>query len=449
MSMRKATWKKTISMAACAVLAMGCMTGCGAKSKDANTGKDSSVSSTEEKASTSESTEKKEDRKQESDTKPAAEPVNLKIWHDNDPAIMSVIESNVNEALKADNISVTFEQKSGLSDQLKLYGNDAQNGPDLYFYAHDSIGSFAEMGILAPITDLIDETTLTDFLPMTVTAGLYNGKQYQLPVYFETLLFMYNKDLWQGDIPSTTEDLYQYMVEHTDTAAGTYAVVNQHSTAYNVAPIIYGYKASIVDETGTPGLNTQAMKDAVTYNQKFAALQADGDYNTVTTLFNEGKAAAIVGGPWLVSGIKAAGINFGIKSLSEFTLPNGNALAPYSGVQGFCVLKHAADSKKEAISKVLGVIAGEKIGVELANQFNCAPANIHSYDDATVSENEMIVAMKVTADTAVPMPNVPEMGVLWGPAEGMLAAVNKSGEAVDKAAEEYQKQAETAIADMK
>ena len=99
-----------------------------------------------------------------------------------------------------------------------------------------------------------------------------------------------------GDIPTTTEDLYAYMQANTDTAAGTYAVVNQHSTAYNVSPFINGFGGYILNEEGQPGLNDPKTIEGVEYNKKFAALQADGDYNTVTTLFNEGKAAAIIGG---------------------------------------------------------------------------------------------------------------------------------------------------------
>ena len=376
-------------------------------------------------------------------------PVTIKIWHDGNEAIMSSIEKQLNEALSADKITVTFEKKTGLTDQLKLYGNDKANGPDMYFYAHDSLGTFVEMGIVSPLKDILgSDTSLFDGLfPMTVNAGTYQGERYFLPVYFETLLFLYNKDLWQGDIPSTTEELYTYMEAHTDAAAGTYAVVNQHSTAYNVAPFINGYGGYIIDESGNPGLDNASTKEAIVYNQKFAALQADGDYNTVTTLFNEGKAQAIIGGPWLVSGIQEAGINLGIKSLSGFTLPNGNSLAPYSGVQGVGVLKTALD-KKDAIVKVLQAFANKDLGVSLAKEFNCAPAAEAAYDDPEVSANEMVVAMKDTAQTAQPMPNIPQMSVMWGPAEALLAAVNKSNASIEDASAQYQKEAKTAISDM-
>lgn len=385
---------------------------------------------------------------QDGGTQASGEAVTITAWHDNDEAMMNALADVVNEKLAGENIALRFEKKADVTGQIKLYGTDAANGPDMYLFAHDSLGGFAEMGILEPVGNLISADKEKDLLPMTLEAASYKDEQYLMPVYYETLLFMYNKDLWEGDIPSTTEELYDYMVEHTDVNAGTYAVVNQHSTSYNVAPFINGFGGYIIDKDANPGLNIQATKDAISYNKKFAELQADGDYNTVTALFNEGKAAAIVGGPWLVSGIREAGIDLGIKSLCDFTLPNGDVMTPYSGVQCLGVLKYAAESKREALTRVLEVLAEPEAGITLAKEFNCAPANSKAYEDADVAANEMILAMEKSAEKAVPMSNIPEMGVMWGPAESLLAAVNKSGEDVDVAADKYQEEALQAIADM-
>lgn len=415
--------KRMLSLLLCAVMTIGTLSGCGSK------------------------TEKEEKTTEALGNDAEGEVTEVKIWHDGDENIMQTIADCANEKLAEDNIKVTFEKKSGLTDQLQLYGNDESNGPDMYLYAHDSLGTLLK-GILAPITDVISEDVMADLLPMTVEAGNYKDTQYLMPVYYETLLFMYNKAKWDGEVPETTEELYDYMAAHTDVDAGTYALVNQHSTAYNVAPFINGFGGYIIDKDANPGLNTQETKDAIAYNKKFAELEADGDYNTVTALFNEGQAAAIIGGPWLVSGIKAAEIDLGIKSLADFKLPNGNGLAPYSGVQSIGVLKYAAENKKEALAKVLEAIASPKAGVALANKSNCAPANSKAYEDADVAANEMIMVMKATAETAQPMPNIPQMSVMWGPAEEFLAAVNKSGEDIDTAAETYQQKALDAIADM-
>lgn len=376
-------------------------------------------------------------------------PVEVKIWHDGDEAIMQTIADQVNSQLEEDGITVTFEKKTDMPSQLKLYGNDPANGPDMYFYAHDVLGTFVAMDILAPLTDVIDtDSVLANALSLTVEAGQLDETQYLLPVYFETLVFIYNKDLWEGDIPTTTEDLYDYMAAHTDTAAGTYAVVNQHTNAYNVSPFINGFGGYVISEDGMPGLNDPKTIEAAEYNKKFAALESDGDYNTVTTLFNEGKAAAIIGGPWLTSGIEAAGIDYGIVSLADIKLPNGNGMAPFSGIQGAGVLKIALPDKKEAIAKVLTAMASPEVGVALATKSGCAPANSKSYEDEQVALNEMIAAIQKTASTARPMPNIPEMNVMWSPAESMFVAINKNGEDVAKAAADAQAAAEQAIADM-
>ena len=385
---------------------------------------------------------------QDSDTQTSREAVTITAWHDNDESMMNALADVVNAKLADENITLRFEKKPDVTGQIKLYGTDAANGPDMYLFAHDSLGAFAEMGILEPVGNLIDADKEKDFIPMTIEAATYKDEQYLMPVYYETLLFMYNKALWDGDMPSTTEELYDYMAANTDVNAGTYALVNQHSTSYNIAPFINGFGGYIIDKDGTPGLNAPGTKEAVNYNRKFAQLQADGDYNTVTALFNEGKAAAIIGGPWLVSGIRDAGIDLGIKSLCDFTLPNGEVMIPYSGVQCLGVLKYAAESKKEALTRVLEVLAEPEAGITLAKEFNCAPANSKAYEDADVAANEMILAMEKTAQKAVPMPNIPEMSVMWGPAESLLAAVNKSGEDLDSAADKYQEEALQAIADM-
>lgn len=377
-----------------------------------------------------------------------AEPVELTVWHDNDEALMQAMADAANAKLEGTGVTLTFEKRTGLSDQLKLYGGDAANGPDMYLWAHDSLGTFVAMDILEPLTNLIDESVLADDLPLTVEAGQIDGTQYLLPVYFETLLFLYNKDLWQGDIPATTEELYEYMVANTDTAVGTYAVVNQHSTSYNVSPFINGFGGYILDDDGNPGLNDPKTIEAVEYNKKFADLEADGDYNTVTTLFNEGKAQAIIGGPWLVAGIRAAGIDLGVASLSDMTLPNGEPLAPFSGVQGIGVMKVAAETKGDAIALALEALASPEVGIALAKAGGCAPANSLSYDDPDVAADEIIAAIERTADTAQPMPNAAEMNVMWGPVDSMLAAVNKNGQDAASAAEEAQAAALQAIADM-
>ena len=420
--------KRKIAMAMVFSMVCGMLTGCGAQKEASTAAKDEA-----------------------SGNEASGDAVNFVIWHDCDDAIAKVVEDEVNEKLSEDNISITFEKKSDFMDVMKLYGNDPANGPDMYMHAHDCVGTFAEMGIVTPIEGIVSQETMDGLFDMTVEAGVYKDKQYLMPLYYETLVLITNDALWEGEIPKTTEELYDYMVAHTDENAGVYAVLNQHSTAYNVASFINGFGGYILNSNAQPGLNLDATKEAIAYNKKFAQLQADGDYNTITTLFHEGKAAAIIGGPWLTSGIEAAGIQYSVHSLSDIALPNGNKLAPYAGVYSVGVLNNgvSSEAKKNALGKVLDAMGSKELGEKLALSCGCAPANEAAYANEEVTKIEMLNAIKTTAESAQPMPNVPEMIVLWGPTESLLAEVNKSGADIDKAAETYQQQALTAIEDMK
>lgn len=372
-------------------------------------------------------------------------PVTITIWHDKEDEVAAALQAELDQL--APDIVVNLERKDGLTDSLKMVGNDPNSAPDMYFFAHDKIGVYAEMGILAPITDFIDEETLNQYLPMTIEAATYKGEIYQLPLYFETLLYMYNRLYMSDDeVPQTTEELYSYMQETTQ--GGHYGFVEQHSTAYYAAGWLHAFDGYILNDEGEPGLNDANTIRALEYHKKFVELMpTEGEYATVNTLFREGKAHSTIGGPWLVPTAREAGIDLGIAPMPTVD-ETGKQIAPYSGVQGIHVLKVAAERKHDAIAKVLEVLTGDQVGIAIAQASGCAPAKESCYDDETVSQDDMVMAMYETAQNAVPMPNVPEMDVMWTVTENLLVQVNMSGADVQTSADEAQQQALDLIAQM-
>ena len=369
----------------------------------------------------------------------------LVIWHDKEDTVVEALSAYLAEA--APDVEVVFEKKTSLTDSLKLVGNDPASAPDMFIFAHDKIGVFAEMGILADVNTLLPEGALDGWLPMTTEAATYKGTLYQLPLYFETLLFMYNRRYMQDDqVPATTEELYAYM--EANTGRGRYGFVEQHSTAYYSAAWIHGFGGSIISEDGTPFPDPEAVKAALRYHLKFVALMpGETEYSTVNTLFLEGKADSTIGGPWMVPSAREAGIDLGIAPMPTVD-ETGKALAPYSGVQGVQVLKYAAENKTEAVKTVLEALCGAEIGIDLALASGCAPANADCYDDERVANDELVQAMRSTAEIAVPMPNIPEMDVMWTVVSNLLTDVNLSGEDVDAAFDEALSEAESLIANM-
>lgn len=371
--------------------------------------------------------------------KPAdAQTTKIVIWHDKEDAVADALQARLDSLAPA--ITVTLEKKNGLTEALKMVGNDPKAAPDMYFFAHDKIGVYAEMGILTPITAFIDAARLSELLPMTIKAATYKDEIYQLPLYFETLLFMYNRRyMADGEVPQTTEALYDYMQRKT--RGGHFGFVEQHATPYYSAGWIHGFGGYIINEAGEPGLNLPQTVDALAYHLKFVELMpAETEYATVNTLFREGKAHATIGGPWLVPTVREAGMDVGI-AMMPIVDETGLPLAPYSGTQGLHVLKHAGENKKEAVTAVLEALLTPEIGIALAKASGCAPALEVCYDDPAVQQDDMVMAMRQTAESAVPMPNIPEMDVMWTVAGNLLTDINMSGKDVQASADAAQRKA--------
>lgn len=373
-------------------------------------------------------------------------PVTITIWHDKEESVIAVLEETV-KALEPE-IHVVFEKKTGMTESLKLVGNDANAAPDLYFFAHDKIGVYAEMGILAPITDLLGQDALAGYVPLTVKGATYKGQLYQVPLYFETLLFMYNqKYMAEADVPATTEQLYAYMQRKT--RYGHYGFVEQHSTPYYAAGWIHGFGGSLITDDGVPCLESTQVKAALAYHKKFVEyMPGETEYATVNTLFTEGMAHSTIAGPWFVPTVRAAGIDVGIAPMPVVD-ETGLSLAPYSGIQGLHVLKVQAARKKDAIVTVLKTLMDPQVSVKLAKVSGCAPAVESCYDLEEVAGDSLIMAMKQTAETAIPMPNIPEMDVMWTVTGNLLTNVNMSGQDIESAAAAAQKKANELIEAMK
>ena len=370
----------------------------------------------------------------------------ITIWHDKEDAVAQVLQKQLDQL--APEITVKLERKSDLTEALKMVGNDPTAAPDMYFFAHDKIGVYAEMGILSPITDFIPRKELDQYMDMTLQAATYQEQIYQLPVYYETLLFMYNKRyMKETEVPATTEELYAYMQENT--RGGHYGFVEQHSTAYYSAGWIHGFGGYIMNSLGEPGLDLPQTEEALEYHKKFVELMpGESEYSTVNTLFNEGKAHATIAGPWLVPAVHQTGMDLGIAPMPVVD-ETGMPLAPYSGVQGIQVLKIAGENKKEAVEKVLRLMMDPGLQVTLAKASGCAPAIEACYEMDEILSDDVVMAMKQTAENAVPMPNRPEIDVMWTVAGNLLVDINMSGKDTAESCASAQKEALRLIEQMK
>ena len=70
--------------------------------------------------------------------KKGQESKSIVIWHDKEEAVIEVLEKHLKETVA--DVTVQFEKKTGLTESLKLVGNDPSSSPDMFIFAHDKLG---------------------------------------------------------------------------------------------------------------------------------------------------------------------------------------------------------------------------------------------------------------------------------------------------------------------
>lgn len=367
------------------------------------------------------------------------------IWHDKEEAIIDVLDHFIKQ--EEPDITVEFVRKESLTDTLKLVGNNANSAPEMFIFAHDKIGLFSEIGILEPMSNLIDTDILKEYEKLTVDAATYKDEIYQLPLYFETLLFMYNKDrISEESMPKTTDDLLDYMRQNT--TSRRYAFVEQHSNAYYSAGWIHGFGGTILNEAGLPELNSENTIKALEYHRQFIEYMPKGqaEYATINTLFYEKKANSIIAGPWIVPEARNRGIDLGFAPMPIIN-ETGEPISPYAGVQGVHVLKSAVqdESQKERVVKILNVFMSTDLAIELALASGVAPAKTEAYQNQDIVNDELVMAMKHASEASIPMPNLPEMDIMWLTTANMLIEINMNSVNIQSAVDQAQKESEDLI----
>ena len=58
---------------------------------------------------------------------------------------------------------------------------------------------------------------------------------------------------------------------------------------------------------------------------------------------------------------------------------------------------------------MLRALMSDELLIDLAKASGCAPARESCYEQESITGDEVVMAMKETAENTVPMPNLPEM----------------------------------------
>lgn len=378
----------------------------------------------------------------------AAAQTEIVVWHayrGGEKVAFEKVVASYNASQKNVKVSLLAVPYDAFADKITATVPRGK-GPDVFIYAQDRLGGWVESGnTIEPIDFYLDDKLTARFLPSTMQAMVYRKTTYGLPLNYKVITMVYNKALVQTP-PKTTGELVKVAKKITDRSSGRFGLVYWYSNWYYHAPLFNGLGGGVFNAAGKPIVNNAANVKSVELMMKWATkdkiLPAEPSTALVTSLFNEGKAAIVFSGPWFLEEISPK-IQWGLALLPTIDEAGGKPMRPWMTVEGVFI---AAPSKhKEEAFAFVRYVTDVGAAKVLALEGSQSPANRDVYTDRQVAGNEVLRAFRAQVDTAIPMPNVPEMTMMWSPVATAMNGIVQRRSTPKAALDAAQKQVQEAI----
>lgn len=371
-------------------------------------------------------------------------PVTVVLWHsyreaEQDALLKAVDRFNTTHTdIKVETLQIPHE---AYADKITT-AIPRDNGPDIFIFAHDRIGAWAEADILEPVSTWATTEHLRSYERATVLALVYKKALYGLPLAFKSVVLFYNKDLVPKP-PETDEELIAIAKANTDVADRRYGIVYENTQLYFTAPFLHGFGGATMDMDGTVKLDSAGSAAGLQFCRDLLAthqvVPADVNSNLVTTLFNTGKAAMVINGPWFRGEI-SSDVHWAVAPL-PVVKSTGQALAPYLGSEAVLLSKRS--KHKPQAYQVMEYLAGDesaRIRMTVGGQSVAYKA---AWEEVEVPEDMRVFRQQL--EHVVVMPNSARMNAVWGPTNQAIHKVVKDGEPARKTVAEAHARIEASL----
>ena len=343
-------------------------------------------------------------------------PVKLVVWAEEKVATALDPLVGAYEAAAGVDIEVVVYDFGAIRTDVQTAG-PAGEGPDVFLGAHDWVGELAANGVVAPL-DL--GSVASDLFEVGVTAFSYGGEVYGFPYATEAIAMFYNADLVDS-VPATWEEAKTAC----DTAGTEFCVGTPSNDAYHNHPFIASAGGYVFASTGGFDASDVGLDNAgaIASAEYLDGLVKNGpvysaDYGGAMSNFQEGRALFWMTGPWARG--DASAVNYGVGLIPQF---DGNAATPFVGVRG-AMVSSFSDNQVLAQSFILDFFATIEVQQAMYESDPRLPATKSLF--AVVEAADPIAAsFAASASNGIPMPNIPEMGSVWGPMADALNVIRE------------------------
>jgi len=334
----------------------------------------------------------------------------LTIWADE--RRIPVLETLVDEFAQTAGVEVVLEQVgiNDMREQTRI-AIPAGEGPDIFLTAHDQIGEYVESGLIAPINIGAKED---QFLGSALNAFTYNGQLYGMPYASENVALYRNVDLVPEPV-ETWDELMQVGGALMDEGLVDNAMIfpNKEYHIYGLdtayGGYIFGKDAEGNFNPQDVGLDSEGFIAAGEFIQQVVndgLVPSTADEASGNSLFENGRLAFQINGPWKLPDYSGAGVNFAVDPLPAGPAGPG---APFLGAQGF-VVNGQSDNQLLAETFLTELVATDEVMDAFQEADPRVPAWLPTLEKI---DDPYLAAFGEITPYAQPMPNIPEMGAVW------------------------------------
>ena len=332
-------------------------------------------------------------------------------------------------------VAVKVETQEQITEKFQAAAQGGK-GPDIFLWAHDRIGEWADGGLLKPLE--ISEGFKTAFIPMSWDAVTHNKQTWGYPVALECVSLVVNKKLVSGKPPAQLSEFPEFAKELKAKDPKVMAIMWDYKTPYFGFPFLasagaytfkktesgYDTKDVGVDNAGA----IEGLKMIVDLINA-GVLPKGSTQNVGEQKMATGELATMVNGPWAWANLRKSGVDFDLAPLPGL---NGNPGKPFVGVLTAFINRASpnADFAMQFLEKY--VCTAEGLKAIDADAPLGVPA-VQALADEMSAKDPLIKGTYDNILNGVVMPNIPQMGKLWSSMKAAFETAT-NGEATPEAA---------------
>lgn len=324
--------------------------------------------------------------------------IEIDLWYTYEGG--DIINSKIKSFMETNhNIQINFVEQPS-SGWLDKFISVAQTGeaPDIFLGKGSWFGELANLGYIHALTNLITPEIEAKFFPSAISGLGYKGEYWGLPMWYDSILLFYNKDLFDSQSVSyplanwTSSEFLEAAIKLTDRSENqVYGAVWATLSPYMWPAFQYGfghgplYQNEMIIVNDTASYNAMDFIYDLKYNSRI--VEYDETSGSATQAFITNKGAMLIYGGWYIPMLEELGVNYGVQILPSIS-STGERISPMVEIKGWGISKDT--EYVDACYEIINFLSSKEVQEEMVEEEFKVPTLVELLNSPIVKNDQRI-----------------------------------------------------------